>query len=177
MGTDGVFVDAVMVGTWMLSGKGWSLCGRYHGWDMDALSGWTILWLGHGCSVGRDGVWVNVILVGTSMLCENGWGLCVHCHGWDMDAPLSWSLGGCYHGCDMDAPHHDGLWERRLHGMCKKTQGQNTRNRQQHTIKHRIAPSICKKHTRQRPLCVCVCQKHTTTPRKIRRADLLNGFL
>ena len=37
VGTDGVCVDVIMVGTWMLYGNGWSLCGRHHGWDMDAL--------------------------------------------------------------------------------------------------------------------------------------------
>ena len=37
LGTDGVCVDANMVGTWMLCGDGWSLRGRKHGWHMDAL--------------------------------------------------------------------------------------------------------------------------------------------
>ena len=45
--TDGVWVDVVMVGTWMLRQNGWGLGGRYHAWDMDALaermgSGWTL---------------------------------------------------------------------------------------------------------------------------------------
>ena len=29
--TDAVCVDVVMVGTWMLCGNGWRLCGRHHG--------------------------------------------------------------------------------------------------------------------------------------------------
>ena len=57
----------------MLSKNGWGLGGRYHGWDMDALaermgSGWTISWLGHGCSGRTDGVWVDDTMVGTWML-------------------------------------------------------------------------------------------------------------
>ena len=60
-------------GTWMLWQNGWGLGGRYHGWDMDALaermgSGWTIPWLGHGCSGRTDGVtgfWVDDTMVGT----------------------------------------------------------------------------------------------------------------
>ena len=61
--TDGVWVDDIMVGTWMLWQNGWGLGGRYHGWDLDALaermgSGWTISWLGPGCSGRTDGVWV-----------------------------------------------------------------------------------------------------------------------
>ena len=55
----------------MLCGNGWSLCGRYRAWDMDALwegmeSVWTLSWLGHGCG--------------------NGWRLCGYCESWDMDA-------------------------------------------------------------------------------------------
>ena len=68
--TDGVWVNVIMVGTWMLWQNGWGLGGRYHGWDMDALaersermgSGWTLSWLGHGCSGRADGVWVDVIM-------------------------------------------------------------------------------------------------------------------
>ena len=74
VGMDGVCDDVIMVGTRMLCGNGWSLCGRYHGW------------LGHGCSVGMDGVCVDVIMIGTRMLCGNGWSLCARHHGWDMDA-------------------------------------------------------------------------------------------
>ena len=64
MGTDGVCVDVIMVGTWMLCRDGWSL---YHGWDMGAMwermeSVWTSSWLRHGCSVGTDGVCVDVIM-------------------------------------------------------------------------------------------------------------------
>ena len=59
--TDGVWVDVIMVGTWMLWQNGSGLGRRYHGWDMDALaertgSGWTLSWLGHGCSGRTDGV-------------------------------------------------------------------------------------------------------------------------
>ena len=36
VGTDGVCLDVIMVGTWMLCGSAASLSGRYHGWDMDA---------------------------------------------------------------------------------------------------------------------------------------------
>ena len=101
VGTDGVCGNAIMVGTWMLCGNGWSLWERYHGWAMDALwermefvgmlscyHGWamdalrermefvgTLSWLGHGCSVGPDGVCGNVIMVGPWMLCGNGWSL------------------------------------------------------------------------------------------------------
>ena len=105
--TDGVWVDDIMVGTWMLWQSGWGLGGRYHGWDMDALaermrSGWTISWLGHGCSGRTDGVWVDDIMVGTWMLRQNGWGLGGRYHGWDMDA-LAERMRGRYHGWDMDA--------------------------------------------------------------------------
>ena len=59
MGTDGVYVDANMAGTWMLRGNGRSPCGREHGWHMDALwerteSAWTLTWLAHGCT---ESVW------------------------------------------------------------------------------------------------------------------------
>ena len=62
-------VDVIMDGPWMLCGNGWGRVGRYHGWAMDALrewmgSGWTLTWLGHGCSAGTDGVGVDVIMVG-----------------------------------------------------------------------------------------------------------------
>ena len=50
-------MDVIVLGTWMLCGKGWSLCGRYHGWDMD---------------VGTDGVCVDIVRVGTWMLCGKG---------------------------------------------------------------------------------------------------------
>ena len=107
--TDGVWVDDIVVGTWMLWQNGWDLggryhggtwmlwqngCGlggRYHGWDLDALaermgSGWTISWLGPGCSGRTDGVWVDDIMVGTWMLWQNGCGLGGRYHGWDLDA-------------------------------------------------------------------------------------------
>ena len=35
--TDGVRLDVIMVGTWVLCGNGRNLSGRYHGWHMDAL--------------------------------------------------------------------------------------------------------------------------------------------
>ncbi|OLQ15309.1 hypothetical protein AK812_SmicGene450 [Symbiodinium microadriaticum] len=37
VGTDGVRLDVIMVGTWMLCGNERNLSGRYHGWHMDAL--------------------------------------------------------------------------------------------------------------------------------------------
>ena len=37
VGTDGICLDAIMVGTWVLCGNGRNLSGRYHGWHMDAL--------------------------------------------------------------------------------------------------------------------------------------------
>ena len=37
VGTDGICLDVIMVGAWMLCGNGRSLSGRYHGWHMDAL--------------------------------------------------------------------------------------------------------------------------------------------
>ena len=78
--TDGVWVDDIMVGTWMLWQNGCGLGGRYHGWDLDALaermrSGWTISWLGPGCSGRTDGVWVDDIMIGSWMLWQFGWGL------------------------------------------------------------------------------------------------------
>ena len=89
--TDGVWVDDIMVGTWMLWQNGWGLGGRYHGWDLDALaermrSGWTISWLGPGCSGRTDGVWVDDIMIGSWMLWQFGWGLGGRYHGWDLDA-------------------------------------------------------------------------------------------
>ena len=77
VGTDGVCLDVIMVGTWMLCGNGRSLSGRYHGWHMDALWErtefvWTLSWLGHGCSVGAQRVCLDVIMVATWMLGGNG---------------------------------------------------------------------------------------------------------
>ena len=127
VGTDGVCLDVIMVGTWMLCGNGRSLSGRYHGWHMDALWErtefvWTLSWLAHGCSVGTDGVCLGVIMAGTWMLCGNGRSLSGRYHGWHMDAVGTdgvcldvimvgtWmlcgngrSLSGRYHGWDMDA--------------------------------------------------------------------------
>ena len=37
VGTDGVGLDVIKVGTWMLCGGGRSLSGRYHGWHLGAL--------------------------------------------------------------------------------------------------------------------------------------------
>ena len=59
--TDGLFVDIIMVATWMLCENGRSLCGRYHGCHMDALqkrkeSFWTLSWLPHGCFLAKNGV-------------------------------------------------------------------------------------------------------------------------
>ena len=70
--------------------------GRYHGRDMDAPAermgfGYTLSWLGRGCSGRTDGVCGNVIN-----------------HGWDMD--ILWDrmeFVERYHGWDMDA-----VWER-----------------------------------------------------------------
>ena len=131
--TDGVWVDDIMVGTWMLWQNGWDLggryhggtwmlwqngCGlggRYHGWDLDALaermgSGWTISWLGPGCSGRTDGVWVDDIMVGTWMLWQNGWGLGGNhdiVHDIMVGTWMLWQngcgLGGRYHGWDLDA--------------------------------------------------------------------------
>ena len=77
MTTDGVRLDVIMVGTWMLCWNGRNLSGRYHGWHMDALWQrmefvWTLSWLAHGCSVGTDGICLDVIMVGTWMLFGNG---------------------------------------------------------------------------------------------------------
>ena len=89
-----------MVGTWMLWQNGRGLGGLYHGWDMDALaermgSGWTLSWLGHGCSGRTDGVWVDVIMVWTWMLWQNGWGLGgVIMVGTWMLGQNGWGLGG-----------------------------------------------------------------------------------
>ena len=111
VGTDGVCLDIIMVGTWMLCGSAASLSGRYHGWDMDALWErsefvWTLSWLGHGCSVGTDGVCLDVIMVGTWMLCGNGWSLSGRYHGWHMDAlwkrlEFVWTLSWLAHGCSV----------------------------------------------------------------------------
>ena len=100
--TDGVWVDAILVGTWTLWqnrwGLGWTLSWLGHGcsdrtegmgsrWTLSWLghgcssrtermgSGCTLSWLGHGCAGRTDGVWVDVIMVGTWMLWQNGWGL------------------------------------------------------------------------------------------------------
>ena len=77
VGTDGVRLDVIMVGTWVLCGNGRNLSGRYHGWHMGALWErtefvWTLSWLAHGCSVGTDGICLDVIMVGTWVLCGNG---------------------------------------------------------------------------------------------------------
>ena len=111
VGTDGVCLDVIMVGTWMLCGNGRSLSGRYHGWDMDALWErsefvWTLSWLGHGCSVGTDGVCLDVIMVGTWMLCGNEASLSGRYHGWHMDAlwqrmEFVWTLSWLAHGCSV----------------------------------------------------------------------------
>ena len=79
-------------------------------WDMDALqermgSGWTISWLGHGCSPRTDGV-------GTWILSKNGWGLGGRYHGWDMDALAErmgsgWTISWLGHGC---SGRTDGVW-------------------------------------------------------------------
>ena len=55
VGPDGVCLDVIMVGPWMLCVNAGSLSGRYHGWHMDALWErtefvWTLSWLAHGCS-------------------------------------------------------------------------------------------------------------------------------
>ena len=114
VGTDGVCLDVIMVGTWMLRGNGRSWFGRYHGWHMDALWErtdvvWTLSWLAHGCSVGTDGRCLDVIMVGTWMLCGNGRSLSGRYHGWHMDAlwertesvwTLSWLAYGCSVGTD-----------------------------------------------------------------------------
>ena len=47
-----------MVGTWLLCGKRWSLCGRYHGCGVDAVwegmeSVWTLSWF-YRDALGRD---------------------------------------------------------------------------------------------------------------------------
>ena len=111
VGTDGVRLDVIMVGTWMLCGNAASLSGRYHGWHMDALWErtefvWTLSWLGHGCSVGTDGVCLDVIMVGTWMLCGNATSLSGRYHVWDMDAlwersEFVWTLSWLGHGCSV----------------------------------------------------------------------------
>ena len=90
VGTDGVCLDVIMVGTWMLCGNGRSLSGRYHG----------------GCSVGTDGVCLDVIMVGPWMLCVNGWSLSGRYHGGPMDAlrerkEFVWTLSWLAHGCSV----------------------------------------------------------------------------
>ena len=53
--TDGVYLDVIMVATWMHCKTGRSLCG-------------TLTWLPHGCSAKTDGVFVDVIMAATWML-------------------------------------------------------------------------------------------------------------
>ena len=82
MGTDGICLDVIMVGTWVLCGNGRNLSGRYHGWHMGALWErtefvWTLSWLAH--SVGAQRVCLDVIMVGTWMLCGNGRNLSGRC--------------------------------------------------------------------------------------------------
>ena len=111
VGTDGVRLDVIMVGTWVLCGNGRSSSGRYHGWHMDALLErtefvWTLSWLAHGCSVGTDGVRLDVIMVGTWVLCGNGRSSSGRYHGWHMDALLErtefvWTLSWLAHGCSV----------------------------------------------------------------------------
>ena len=128
--TDGVWVDIIMVGTWMLWQNGWGLGGRYHGWDLDALakrlgsgwtlswldmdalaermgSGWTLSWLGHGCS---DALAERMGSGWT--LSWSGHGCCGRADGvWVDDIMVGtwmlwqngWGLGARYHGWDMDA--------------------------------------------------------------------------
>ena len=87
METDGICVDVMMVGTWMLCGNGWGLCGPDHGWDMDAL--WERMepcGLHHGWDMDAmwkrmESAWTYVIMVGTWMLGGNGWSLCGLDHG------------------------------------------------------------------------------------------------
>ena len=93
VGTDGVGLDVIMVGTWMLCGNGRTLSG-------------TLSWLAHGCSVGTDGVGLDVIMVGTWMLCGNGRSLSGRYHGWHMDAlwertEFVWTLSWLAHGCSV----------------------------------------------------------------------------
>ena len=109
--TDGVRLDVIMVGTWMLCWNGRNLSGRYHGWHMGALWErtefvWTLSWLAHGCSVGTDGVRLDVIMVGTWMLCWNGRNLSGRYHGWHMGAlwertAFVWTLSWLAHGCSV----------------------------------------------------------------------------
>ena len=59
--TDELFLDVIMVVTWMLCKNGRSLSGRYHGCHMDALQNWTeslwtLTWLPHGCFLAKNGV-------------------------------------------------------------------------------------------------------------------------
>ena len=127
MGTDGVCLDVIMVGTWMLCGNGRSLWGRYHGRHMDAL--WertefvgTLSWSAHGCSVGADRACGDVNMVGTWALWE--WTEVV----W-INMIATWML--CGNGRSLSASYHawhrDALWERTefvgtmswsAHGLC-----------------------------------------------------------
>ena len=114
VGTDGICLDVIMTGTWVLCGNGRSSSGCYHGWHMGALWErmefvWTLSWLAYGCSVGTDGICLDVIMVGTWVLYGNGRSSSAHYHDWYM-----WvlcgngrNLSGRYHGWHMDA-----LWER-----------------------------------------------------------------
>ena len=90
VGTDGVFVDVNIVGTWMLCGNGRSLCRRYHGWHKDALWERT-----ESVAVNMVGTWMRcgngrslcgVNMVDTWMHCGNGRSLCGRKHGWHMAA-------------------------------------------------------------------------------------------
>ena len=111
VGTDGVRLDVIMVGTWMLCGNGRSSSGRYHGWHMGALWErtefvWTLSWLAHGCSVGAQRVRLDVIMVGTWMLCWNGRSSSGRYHGWHMGAlwertEFVWTLSWLAHGCSV----------------------------------------------------------------------------
>ena len=121
--TDGVWVDDTMVGTWMLWQNGWGLGGRYHGWDLDALaermgSGWTISWLGPGCSGRTDAVWVDDIMVGTWMLWQNGWGLGGRYHDWELDA-LAVRMGSGAQSCEEVGPGR-AEGQRRKEGVGKR---------------------------------------------------------
>ena len=120
---------------------GWGLGGRYHGWDLDALAermgcGWTILWLGPGCSGRTDGiwvddimvgpgcsgrtdaVWVDDIMVGTWMLWQNGWGLGGRYHDWELDA-LAVRMGSGAQSCEEVGPGR-AEGQRRKEGVGKR---------------------------------------------------------
>ena len=102
-----VSVDFLMLGTWMLCANGWSLRGRYHGWDtwMLCANGWSLRgrYHSHGCSAQTDGVCEDAVMLGTWMLCANGWSLRGQYHGWDKLRANGWSLQGRCHAWDMDA--------------------------------------------------------------------------